>query len=156
MRLFYWQLNLPFEMGVKSYWLSLQQNNSRIFPDLSSYIWDNLYEEAGSLLKKIAIFVAALIILYSIYYDLTTGTLPVSMATAGIEEHKSKQDQPAIPYTTKKVKRGDTVLSIAENIHDGPLPVPIEQMVDDFRELNGQIEPNHIQINETYKFPVYK
>ena len=106
-------------------------------------------------MKKIVIFFTVLIIIYSIYYDLTTGTLPVSTATAIVEENDRK-GQPAIPYLIKEVKSGDTVLSIAENIHGGHIPVSIEQMVEDFRQLNGQIEPDQIQMNEKYKFPVYK
>lgn len=107
-------------------------------------------------MKKIVVVFTALIIVYSIYYDLTTGTLPVSTATAVVEKNDWDKGQPAIPYMIKEVKRGDTVLSIEENIHDGPLPVSIEQMVKDFRQLNGQVEPNQIQINVQYKFPVYK
>lgn len=107
-------------------------------------------------MKKILTIFAALIIIYSIYYDLTTGTLPISTATVVAEIDRNKNHQPEIPFMVKEVKRGDTVLSIEENIHDGPLTVPIEQMVTDFRQLNGQIEPNRIQVGEKYKFPVYK
>jgi hypothetical protein len=109
-------------------------------------------------MKKIFLFFAAILFVYSMYYDLTAGTLPVTTAagatetTGSIENEKAK----AIAYVPKEVQRGDTVLSIEEHIHDGPLPVPIEAMIADFRTLNAGVEPIEIQTGKTYKFPVYQ
>lgn len=57
-------------------------------------------------------------------------------------------------YINAQIFAGDTVISIAEKIHQGPIPVPIDQLIDDFQSLN-EISPNEIQIGQHYKFPFY-
>ena len=105
-------------------------------------------------MKKIVAYIVALIIVYSIYYDLTVGTLP-SITVVSAELAVEHTSLPAIPFTLIKVKTGDTVISIVENFQQGPLPVPIDQVVQDFQDLNQNLKPEQIQIGNQYKIPLY-
>ncbi|MBS4209100.1 LysM domain-containing protein [Bacillus sp. FJAT-50079] len=104
-------------------------------------------------MKNIAALFVGLVIIYSIYYDLTVGTLSPSI----VESAPPIEEQPASepPYTLIKVKQGDTVLSIMEALSEQPLSVSIEQTVDDFIELNNGMKPDQIQVGQVYKFPLY-
>ena len=102
--------------------------------------------------------------LFSIYTDVTKGTIPT---TANSEETRNaisslqKNDNSTIEkeeslYMIVEVKAGDTVLTIAERITNGPIPVPINKLVEDFKILNDNVTPEKIQIGREYKFPVYR
>ncbi len=118
----------------------------------------HLNKEAGSILKKVAAIITVAVFMYSIYYDLKIGTLPIDQAATAASEMNSSTGPEQIntmPYKEKKAESGDTIISIAESIHDGPLPVPIDQLIKDFKELNNGVKPDEIQTNKKYKFPVY-
>lgn len=110
------------------------------------------------MLKKVAAIIAVAVIIYSIYYDMTIGTLSLDQtvtATSQPDVPNNHEQTDYMPYDTKKTKPGDTLISIAETIHQGPLPVSIDQLIDDFQKLNNGVKPDEILINEKYKFPVY-
>jgi mRNA degradation ribonuclease J1/J2 len=115
----------------------------------------------------IRLFIAAfiLITIYSIYYDLSAGTIPeqATPATAVVppttgSESEAETSPPLTSenmYIEVEVKAGDTVLTIAERITNKPIPVSITQLVEDFAHMNEGITPEKIQIGKIYKFPVY-
>ncbi|VEF47789.1 Uncharacterised protein [Bacillus freudenreichii] len=110
-------------------------------------------------MKKIAAFLAVAVIAYSIYYDLTIGTLALDKAVTAVSEINvatELEQSDNMPYHTKTTKAGDTVISITEELHQGPLPVSIDQLIDDFQTLNKGLKPDEIQINKEYKFPLYR
>ncbi|MCM3617845.1 LysM peptidoglycan-binding domain-containing protein [Sutcliffiella horikoshii] len=115
----------------------------------------------------IRLFIGPLILItiYSIYYDLSAGTIPEPTApaaalvptTTGPETvaETSPHHQGEKMYIEVEVKAGDTVLTIAERVANKPVPVSITQLVEDFAEMNEGTTPEKIQIGRTYKFPVY-
>ncbi|MGD6774522.1 hypothetical protein [Sutcliffiella horikoshii] len=115
----------------------------------------------------IRLFIAALILvtIYSIYYDLSSGTIPepatpviapVSTTNPDTETESSAMSSPSNNlYIEVEIKAGDTVLTVAEKIANKPIPVSITQLIEDFQNLNEGITPEKIQIGKTYKFPVY-
>lgn len=108
-------------------------------------------------MKKLLILLISVIVIYCVYYDLRTGTLPIS-TIASASENKTKSDKVEEKNNTTHievtVKPGDTVLSILEKNQKGDLPVSITTVVKDFKELNN-VEPEKIQIGKKYKFPIY-
>ncbi|PLR76972.1 hypothetical protein CU633_12950 [Bacillus sp. V3-13] len=101
-------------------------------------------------MKRIAGFLIAVLLIYVIYFDLSSGTLP------GVKEQKTEAKMETKPaYFESSVKPGDTVLSIIEKHIDKAVPVPIEQVITDFQGLNDGVKPNEIQIGKSYKFPEY-
>lgn len=120
----------------------------------------HLYEGVGIKMKKIAAVIAAIILIYSIYVDVTVGILPSSSAqsmTFEKEIDKKRIESVSVdPFILVEIKPGDTVLSILETIQQGPLPVPIAQIVTDFEDLNGGVKPEQIQTGKSYKFPDYQ
>jgi hypothetical protein len=113
----------------------------------------------------IRLFIAALICItiFSIYYDLSSGTIPqpgspaAAPAASNLISESQEQQTPTVDsmYIEVEIKAGDTVLTVAEKIANKPIPVSITQLVDDFKLLNDGITPEKIQIGKTYKFPVY-
>ncbi|WP_077213989.1 hypothetical protein [Bacillus dakarensis] len=114
-------------------------------------------------MKRFLGLVAFIIVVYVIYFDLTTGTLPVTTKAIAEEEIKkteeavkSDNDNLDLAYFEKEVKNGDTVLSIIESHLNDAVPVPIQDAVVDFKKLNNGLAPEKIQRGKTYKFPNYQ
>ncbi|WP_062046345.1 hypothetical protein [Bacillus sp. JCM 19034] len=115
-------------------------------------------------MKRLLAFSALFIFLYSTYYDLTIGTLPNGLSTLSSEEvleHDGDlEEDPEVsvitqePYERIRVQPGQTVLSVVEHLHTGPIPATIQEIIYDFKELNG-IEPEEMQIGQEYLFPLY-
>ncbi|WP_377888472.1 hypothetical protein [Alkalihalobacillus sp. R86527] len=103
-------------------------------------------------MRKLITAFIIILVLHTTYYDLTTGTL-ATHRQASIPVN-SNQNDPKQSYITYEVNAGDTVLSIVEKTN-GTIPVSIDTVVEDFKELNG-IAPTRIQIGEQYKVPSYK
>ncbi|WP_017755804.1 hypothetical protein [Calidifontibacillus oryziterrae] len=127
-------------------------------------------------MRKLIGTLVFLFVLYVVYYDLSQGTLtnPTSVVLVGtnnsdqteVDEpiqkeletsYKSepRELEPELYFQEVKVTAGQTVLSVVEQMHNGPIPVSISQLVADFQLLNPNVEPEKIQIGKVYKFPVY-
>ncbi|WP_110111355.1 hypothetical protein [Bacillus sp. CGMCC 1.16541] len=110
-------------------------------------------------MKRLSVLAAVVFIGYICHYDIKHGTIPSSYEEQPAQEvmnmTKQSVDENTKSYNIVKVRAGDTVLSIMEQQLKGPLPVPINQLVKDFKELN-EIEAETIQVGKEYKFPTYK
>ncbi|WP_078552815.1 hypothetical protein [Bacillus alkalicellulosilyticus] len=111
-------------------------------------------------MKKLFFSFVIILVLYSTYYDLTTGTLPEAASKQEQKSDSENTTQPSspgtsIPFQEVIVESGYTVLSIVEHLHDAPVQASISQIVYDFQELNDGIKPEEIQIGKTYNFPLY-
>lgn len=115
-------------------------------------------------MKRIGITLFVLLIGYSLFYDITVGTLPLlkpkaqeaAAAQPEINASTSEQKQADAEYKQIEVKSGDTVLSVVEAINKkGTLP-SVDKITNDFKELNTNESPSKIRIGKTYKFPLYK
>ena len=114
-------------------------------------------------MKRIGIALFVLLIGYSLFYDITVGTLPLlkpkaqeAAAQPATDSSTSEQKQADAEYKQIEVKSGDTVLSIVEAINKkGTLP-SVDMITNDFKELNTNESPSKIRIGKTYKFPLYK
>ncbi|WP_170007683.1 hypothetical protein [Bacillus fonticola] len=110
-------------------------------------------------MKRLGAIVLVVVILYTVYYDLSVGSLslPSLPSPAGAEETSEQVGAVEVsgqPYEEIKVERGETVLTIVEDAHQS-IPVPIERIVRDFEELNEGLKAEEIQAGETYRFPLY-
>ena len=83
------------------------------------------------MVKKLLILLGCCIVIYSVYYDLTYGTIPEVTQVTPATVDKTNET-----YYNIKVEPGDTVISLIEE-KEGTLPVPIEQIIEDFRSLNN-------------------
>lgn len=110
-------------------------------------------------MKRLIMIIAAVVILYTIYYDISYGTLPAASESAHVTHQPvsvaKAKSRSTLPYYEKKVSSGDTVLSIIEEHLEDSIPVPISNVVSDFKKLNNGISPTEIQPGKTYKFPKY-
>lgn len=112
-------------------------------------------------MKRLLIFMISILVIYTVYFDLTKGTLPLKTETI-TEASKKEPSSPTqlqnepINYFEKEVKRGETVLSIMEQQLNSSIPVSIEKVIHDFELLNDGIKPEEIQYGKRYKFPYYE
>lgn len=107
-------------------------------------------------MKRFGITLFILLIGYTIFYDITVGTLPM-LRTYSKTQPVTTQQKNAAPtesYQLIEVKSGDTVLSIVEQISKKQ-PPSVEKIVEDFRSLNGNESPSKLRIGKAYKFPSY-
>lgn len=99
-------------------------------------------------MNRVFVLMFIAICIYAIYFDFTIGTLPKA------EEKEVDAMDSDLKYAYVTVEPGDTVLSLIEEIGGFPSSVSIEEMINDFIDLNG-ILPEQIQPGVTYKIPVY-
>lgn len=104
-------------------------------------------------MKGFLCFCLAVLVVYTIYYDLQVGTIPKVTNSANAATHHVKKAQ--MPFQSVKVKPGDTVLSVVEQLN-GNESVGIQKIVRDFDKLNPGDNASNIQIGQTYRFPIYK
>lgn len=107
-------------------------------------------------MRRFSLFIIGLFLCYIIYYDLQIGTLPAvhSIPTTTQAAPMEKENTPSISFYERKIKQGDTVLSITEH-HHGRLPTSINQIVHDFETLNSNVQAGDILYGQTYRFPDY-
>ncbi len=106
-------------------------------------------------MKKFVALVVAIIVLYSVYYDLKIGTIPSVTHASEVKTPSKNTTKPTTPYEKKIVQPGDTVLTIVEQLQKGSLSVSMDKVITDFQKLNNGIKPEEIQIGQEYKFPIY-
>ncbi len=102
-------------------------------------------------MKKLIALLFILLIGYSVFFDVTKGTLP---STDSIPVTTNSDDKALPSYKEIKIKSGDTLLTIMER-EEGKLVKPINTIMLDFQELNDGVSPHELQIGKTYKFPIY-
>ncbi|WP_096434643.1 hypothetical protein [Alteribacter populi] len=108
----------------------------------------------------IAIFI---ILVVSVYYDLTEGTLPDhSISEQNIEHADENQDAAdqqegtTLVYQEVIVESGHTVYTIVQALHqDQTIDAGFDQIADDFELLNPEVSAHEIQVGQTYRFPLY-
>ena len=79
-------------------------------------------------MKRLLVFVSLVFIMFIIYYDITSGTLPQKSSTHSMEPSLPvNQSNPKsnLKYIEVTMKPGDTLLSIIER-EEGSLTQPIE------------------------------
>ncbi|MEI5905828.1 hypothetical protein WAK64_01945 [Bacillus spongiae] len=107
-------------------------------------------------MKGLAIFIIILVVVYSIYFDLRYGTLQADdKQKDNPTTAQAVSSNPSLNFFKKKIQPGDTVLSIIEEEMNSTIPVPIEQVIADFRYLNNGVAPEKIQLGKVYLIPIY-
>ncbi|MBU8789442.1 hypothetical protein [Oceanobacillus caeni] len=103
--------------------------------------------------KRLILYMFIILLVASIYKDLSLGDDMINQYQ-DIETFITKDSQ----YTIIKVKVewGDTVLSIIKDLNEGKIKVPFEKIINDFQELNPNIDPNSMEPENYYYFPLYK
>lgn len=106
-------------------------------------------------MKRVTLFLATILIVYAVYFDLSKGTL--TFVNAGNEHiYKEPFAEKEVDFFEKRVQSGETLLSIVEAYLGGPLPVSVETVIKDFQKLNNGLHPQNIQVGKIYKFPAYR
>lgn len=105
--------------------------------------------------KRTSIFLLAIIIVYVIYYDLTTGTFH-SITSPSTNEITAKSSNENIPYEVIEIKSGDTLLSVVEQLSTTSSIPSSEQIINNFQTLNPNVSPTELSIGKSYKIPVYE
>lgn len=103
-------------------------------------------------IKKSSLFLFIILLFISVYKDLNSGSpLPSHSNDTKIQDN--------IPHQVikVKVKQGETVLSIVEQVNQTERNnLNIQSIMDDFQEANPNTDPYHLKPNTFYYFPLYK
>lgn len=100
------------------------------------------------------IYVFIILFIVSIHKDLTVGT-PLNNKPE-IHYDNNTIVQESLTATKVKVNKGDTVLSIVEELdHQNDKQLDISQIQADFKALNPNVETLHIEPGKYYYFPSY-
>ncbi|MFB4211831.1 hypothetical protein ACE1TH_07915 [Shouchella sp. JSM 1781072] len=110
-------------------------------------------------MKRLVYLAIAIIVILGIQNDLTGSTLSNLVQqddnTSEAQTNQTEEDPPPIPSQEVIIESGQTVLSIVERLHNGQVDQSIQEILADFSVLNDGINPNEIQIGQTYRFPLY-
>lgn len=104
-------------------------------------------------MKKLFVLTLTLITIYSIYYDLNFGTLPLKVEATNTVVEENTPGETNSEYI--EVLPGYTVLTIVEQLHHGPVNASIQQIITDFEYLNPGTNASMIQTGTSYYFPTY-
>ncbi|WP_010531008.1 hypothetical protein [Lentibacillus jeotgali] len=105
-------------------------------------------------MKRLLIYFFTILLLVSIYKDLTVGT-PID-SRPEIQHDTETVEQESLTAVEVQVNKGDTVLTIVEELnHQNDKELDISQIQADFKALNPNAEPLHIEPGKYYYFPLY-
>ncbi|MGY0692905.1 hypothetical protein ACW2QC_08950 [Virgibacillus sp. FSP13] len=104
--------------------------------------------------KKSGIYLFIILIIVSIYTDLTNGSLLPSNNNTIPEKQTESTNTRKFEIMKVKVRAGDTVLSIVEEINDSLPAFDINQIFEDFQLIN-HTDPHKLIIGGYYYFPIY-
>ncbi|WP_404453030.1 hypothetical protein LG329_02635 [Virgibacillus necropolis] len=99
--------------------------------------------------KKSLIFITIILLFASIYHDMTSGSIST-------EKDNNVKTQSDLNNNTVHVQvlPGQTVLSIVEK-HNNSKALDVAEIIKDFKKLNPNTEPYHLDAYKYYYFPVY-
>ncbi|PYZ98648.1 hypothetical protein CR205_08745 [Alteribacter lacisalsi] len=118
-------------------------------------------------MKQVLVFGLVVVLAFSVYYDLTEGTLPDRSGTGAADAPELQEETPGaqeqevpppleISYQEVIVQSGHTVYTIVQALHQGQvIEANFERIVTDFELLNPQTDAHAIQTGQTYRFPIY-
>lgn len=106
--------------------------------------------------KRSFLFSIILLLMFSIYNDITIGTSPFTENKLYIKKPVvPKKNEGEISIIEVRLQPGDTVLSVTEQINQQQETLDIAQVMNDFKEINPYIDPYHLEPDTSYFFPVY-
>lgn len=101
-------------------------------------------------IKNCCLFIFIILFVTSIYKDLYLNTPSI--------HHYDAINETALNTNIikVKVKQGETVLSIVENINQmDEEHINIQQVMADFKDANPNADPYHLKTDTYYYFPIY-
>lgn len=107
------------------------------------------------LLRRILLYIFILLLIVSIYKDLSVGQ--TLLHDSAIEDTSSiEKESLEFKVIKVKVQPGDTVLSIIEKVNNNQLDhLDIQKVMADFKQVNPLVNPYDLKLNSYYYFPVY-
>src|SRR5690625_4614923 len=101
-------------------------------------------------IKKVSFYMLLLLLLLSIYTDLTTGT---SQAV----DSKALSTQTNYRIIKVKISAGDNVLSVAEQINtEHEMINNVQKIMRYFKNITPQSNPHKLHVDHYYYFPFYE
>ncbi|RYG74712.1 hypothetical protein EU245_00590 [Lentibacillus lipolyticus] len=104
-------------------------------------------------MKRIGFYFFIILFLISVYKDLTAGILPDTPVN---EYPAEKVERESLTGVNVQVDKGDTVLSVVEELNGQQKKLNITQIMEDFKTLNPDENPLRIVPDEYYYFPLYE
>lgn len=104
-----------------------------------------------SYFKKICLYTCIILLISSLYNDFTKNT------TDKIDQslHKEVIMKDGIHVVQVKINAGDTLLSISERINGTNISISMDQLIEDFKMVNPEVNTLILTTGSYYFFPVY-
>lgn len=107
-------------------------------------------------IKRMFFYLIIFLLIVSLYKDLTIGSSFSNVnKTIHTQQTNSINQKNGMSVIQVRAQPGDTVLSITEELNQQLPDLNIPQIIDDFKILNPNIEPHHLQNDTVYYFPLY-
>jgi len=107
-------------------------------------------------IKRIFFYLIIILLIVSLYKDLTIGTSHFNDNKFNhTQQIYLKEQESKLSVIQVRVQPGDTVLSITEQINQQLPHLDIMQIMNDFKTINPNVEPYHLQSDTVYYFPLY-
>lgn len=107
-------------------------------------------------IKRVLFYVVIILLIISLYKDLTLGTFQHNSHKSNhMEQTHFKNQENKLSAIRVRIQPGDTVLSITEQINQQLPHIDIMQIMNDFKTINPNVDPYHLQSDIVYYFPVY-
>src|SRR5690625_115464 len=101
-------------------------------------------------IKRVSFYMLFVLLLLSIYTDLTTGT-------SQTVDSQALSTQTNYRIIKVKISPGDNVLSIAEQLNtEHEMIHNVPQIMNDFKKINPESDPYDLHVGHYYYFPFYK
>lgn len=105
--------------------------------------------------NKLLLFIFFIFLLYSIKVDLSI-TPPLNHSTTHNENNEKVISETNFTVVSYKMKQTDTFISVIDQLNPQLKKYDLNKMMDDFENLNPNIEVSQLQPEEIYLFPVYQ
>jgi len=107
-------------------------------------------------MKRLLFCFITLWLVVSLYKDLTEGTSPFNDSKLNhVEQTYSKDLENKSSVQAVRVRPGDTILSITEQINDPLAGLDIKQIIIDFKNVNPRTDPYQLETDAVYYFNKY-
>ncbi|MFD1850262.1 hypothetical protein [Oceanobacillus bengalensis] len=103
--------------------------------------------------KRMSLYIIILMLIASIYKDLSLGT--ANNKVMDIPANTETINHISYDIMQIKISPGDTLLSVVEGINSSNAKLNFDNLINDFKALNPNVDPYKLEPNTFYYFPVY-
>lgn len=107
--------------------------------------------------RRFSLYLIFFLFIFVIYKDLIANPYDTEIENQERKQETVETEQMNFQVKQVKVKRGDTVISVMEQIHTENIEgLTFDRILEDFKTLNPNTDPYNLKSDRFYYFPFYK